>query len=150
MNKMIKIWGTLCLMLLVQLVQAQTQNITVYPTDKFLENCLAHIEGQTNGGCSGCLRVAREKWEDDVEKKYEELMAVSNDREKQMAKSMHNSWLKYKEQHFKFLEEMYGEKTGTGQIILEEEKMKVVKHYALRIKGVLDTFSVCHLSNRAN
>src|SRR5688572_1268283 len=98
MNKMIKIGGALCMMLLVQMVQAQTQYITTHPTDKFLENCLAHVEGQTNDGCMGCLRVAREKWEHDVDKKYEDLIAVSSDREKQLLKSMHNSWLKYKEQ----------------------------------------------------
>ena len=133
MNTAIKILGAFCILLLVQTAQAQTKRNSI---DQFLEDCLSHIEGKTDEGSAGCLRVAREKWEQEVEKSYEEIMAGVNDREKQSIKSMHSSWLKYKEQHFKFLDDTYGERTGDWKIMLEEEKMKVVKYYALRLDMV--------------
>lgn len=145
MNATIKILGAFCILLLVQAVQAQTKTNSI---DRFLEDCLSHIEGKTDEGSAGCLRVAREKWEQEVEKSYEQLMASSSDRDKQLIKAMHTSWLKYKEQHFKFLEDMYGERTGDWRIMLEEEKMKVVKYYALRL-DVIESVSVYHLGATA-
>lgn len=145
MKRISKSLVALLTLVLVQTAQAQTK----HPLDQFLENCLGHVEGQTHSGCEGCVKVTREKWEEEVESNYTEMLSVATDSEKQLFRSMHSGWLRYKQLRFKLLEDMYAEKSGTWAIRLEEEKLKVVKNYAAEVKDVLHSVRTCHVSSTA-
>ncbi len=146
MKAILKSLTVFCMVAGVQTVQAQTES----QIDKFLQNCLSHTEGQTPGGCAGCLKASREKWEVEISEEYHTILSVSSDRERLLFKSMHNGWLKYKESRFRFLEDMYGEKPGKWMVVLEEEKMKIVKQYAQEMKEVLHSVRVAHLHPSLN
>ncbi len=117
--------------LFISNVNAQSK----HPIDKFLEDCLGHVEGLTKAGSDGCIKVAREKWEEEVHVNYMSLLSISEDQEKQMLKSMHLEWIKYKIVRYKLLDDIYSKKKGGDHIAtLESEKMKIVKSYALDLK----------------
>jgi uncharacterized protein YecT (DUF1311 family) len=110
-----------------------------HPIDQYLENCTGHIEGHSSAGYIGCMEIATEKWNTEVQANYKSLMSNLSDQQKSLLKNAHTDWVKYKEQYFKFLDELYPQKTAESNRSLAYEKMIFVKKYALTLKELQHT-----------
>lgn len=119
----------------------QAQKLT-HPIDQLLHNCLTAIDGQTIDGMVGCMNIAHEKWEQEMEYYLNLLMAKLNDSQKNALKHSQESWLKFREMEYKYLESLYSTKKASSyKPILAEEKMNITKVRSIELKEYYEILS---------
>jgi uncharacterized protein YecT (DUF1311 family) len=110
--------------------------------DQFLHSCLTALDGQTIDGMVGCINIAYEKWEDEMNRYITLLQAKLSDNQKAALRLSQENWLKFKEAEFKFLDMLYSTKKGSSyRPIIAEEKMNVIKARALELKDYYEIMS---------
>ena len=135
MKKSIRYELLLLLLLLPMFVCAQ--DAQKHPIDKALDTCTD--KNPTTGGMVSCTEVAYKKWDQELNKSYQTLMARLKPAGRQLLKSAQLSWITYRDNEFKLIDNIYDGIQGTMYIPMRvDEKMQVVKQRALALASHID------------
>ena len=122
-------------LLLPTLVSAQEAQ--THPIDKALEICTD--KNPSTAGMVNCTDAAYKKWDQELNKNYRTLMARLKPAGKQLLKSAQLSWITYRDNEFKLIDNIYDAIQGTMYIPMRiDEKMQIVKQRALALASHLD------------
>lgn len=105
--------------------------------DKALEACTE--KDPSNGGVITCTETAYKKWDQELNKNYQTLMRRSKPAGKQLLKSPQLSWITYRNNEFRLIDNIYDELQGTMYIPMRyEEKMQILRQRALALSAHVD------------
>jgi len=107
--------------------------------DVRLEQCLALDSNLTTSGMMNCEIIARDEWENEMNKYYKMLMDTLPIEEQTKLKIAQALWLDYKEKEIEFSTTMYYNMTGTlWKIVAASRTCEIVKARALELKSYFD------------
>ena len=120
------------------IVSAQTRR--VHPIDKALEACIE--KDPSTAGMVGCTDIAYKKWDQELNKNYQNLMSKLKPAGKQLLKQSQLTWIAFRDHEFKLIDSLYDDLQGTMYIPMRyDERMEIVKLRALALAAHLDTWN---------
>jgi uncharacterized protein YecT (DUF1311 family) len=136
MNKTSIRYSYLLLLLLVA-TSVCAQEPPRHPIDKALEACSE--KDPSNGGVITCTETAYKEWDQELNKNYETLMRRSKPAGRQLLKSSQLSWITYRNNEFRLIDNVYDQLQGTMYITMRyEKKMQIVRQRALALWAHVD------------
>ena len=106
------------------------QETSKHPIYKALDTCTE--KDPSTAGMVSCTDIAYKKWDQELNKNYRTLMAKSKPAGKQLLKSAQLSWIAYRDNEFKLIDNIYDGIQGTMYIPMRiDEKMQIVRQRAL-------------------
>jgi uncharacterized protein YecT (DUF1311 family) len=138
MNNSIRYSLLLLTLLVPTMVSAQDR--PSHPIDKALEACIE--KDPSTAGMVGCTDIAYKKWDQELNKNYQSLMSKLKPSSKQLLKQSQLSWITYRDNEFRLIDNLYDNLQGTMYIPMRyQEKMQLVKRRTLALADHLDTFN---------
>ena len=132
-------YGLLLLPLLLPTYVCAQEVQKQHPIDKALDICMD--KNPTTGGMVNGNEVAYKKWDQELNKNYQTLMAKLKPAGRQLLKSAQLSWITYRDNEFKLIDSIYDGIQGTMYIPMRVgDKMEVVKQRALALASHIDMF----------
>ena len=111
-----------------------------HPIDKSLEACIE--KDPSTAGMVGCTDIAYKKWDQELNKNYQSLMSKLKPSSKQLLKQSQISWITYRDNEFRLIDNLYDDLQGTMYIPMRyQEKTQVVKRRTLALADHLDTLN---------
>jgi len=103
-----------------------------HPIDVWLEHCIN--SNPTTAGMNTCTAEAINKWDEEMNKVYRELMSRLSVKQKIALKKSQVAWLKFRDEEFNFLDNFYSDFQGTmWSNILMGEKLSILKQRTLML-----------------
>jgi uncharacterized protein YecT (DUF1311 family) len=125
----------LLFILLPTIVSAQEPR--KHPIDEALDICTE--KDPSTAGMVRCTDIAYKKWDQELNKNYQTLMSKFKPAGKGLLKSAQLSWIAYRDNEFKLIDNIYDAIQGTMYIPMRiDEKMQIVKQRALALASHVD------------
>jgi uncharacterized protein YecT (DUF1311 family) len=125
----------LLFILLPTIVSAQEPR--KHPIDEALDICTE--KDPSTAGMVRCTDIAYKKWDQELNKNYQLLMSKFKPAGKGLLKSAQLSWIAYRDNEFKLIDNIYDGIQGTMYIPMRiDEKMQIVKQRALALASHVD------------
>jgi uncharacterized protein YecT (DUF1311 family) len=125
----------LLFILLPTIVSAQEPR--KHPIDEALDICTE--KDPSTAGMVRCTDIAYKKWDQELNKNYQTLMSKFKPVGKGLLKSAQLSWIAYRDNEFKLIDNIYDAIQGTMYIPMRiDEKMQIVKQRALALASHVD------------
>ncbi|MBN2572231.1 MAG: DUF1311 domain-containing protein [Ignavibacteriales bacterium] len=106
--------------------------------DIFLDNCVE--ENQTMSGSAYCYSEAQEKWDEELNRVYQELRSKLNANQNKVLKDAQLKWIVFRDAEFDLLDVVYSTLQGTIYLAdLAYYKMVIVKNRVLELENYLFT-----------
>lgn len=104
-----------------------------HPIDKYLESEIA--KDSTTAGMANASVKAREKWDAEMNKYYNLLMSISDEKSKMILRTAQRAWIDYRDKEFKNIDNIFGQLQGTMYIpMASQSKTEIVKRRAMDLK----------------
>jgi uncharacterized protein YecT (DUF1311 family) len=127
---------TVILFCILNLAFGQTEK--EYPIDIELQNCLDSSENYTTKGMTDCVVRATEKWDEELNKSYKELLALLTAEQKEKLKIAQHQWIDYRDKEIEFSNQVHTDMQGTMWIpAAAKKKLELTKQRALEIEGYI-------------
>jgi uncharacterized protein YecT (DUF1311 family) len=116
---------------------ARAQEQSTHPIDKAFEACTE--KDPSTGGMVQCIDVAYKKWDQQLNRNYQALMAKLNPAGKAALKSAQLGWIGYRDKEFKLIDSIYDTLEGSMYVPMRyDQKMQVVRNRALALATYKD------------
>ncbi len=120
----------------------QDTNNEKHPIDIKREQCLYTDSNQTTYGMMECEAIARDEWNDEMNKYYKLLMNTLTTEQQENLVIAQKHWIYYRDKEFDFSNRMYYDKEGTlWKIVATGRQCEIVKQRALDLKVYYETLS---------
>ncbi len=114
-----------------------------HPIDIELQNCLDSSENYTTKGMTDCVVRATKKWDEELNKKYQELLHLLPSEQKEKLKIAQRQWIEYRNKEIEFSNQIYSEMQGTMWIpVFAQTKLELTKQRALVIEGYIANLTI--------
>ncbi|MCB0712274.1 MAG: DUF1311 domain-containing protein [Ignavibacteriae bacterium] len=122
------------------LYSQDTEIDLVHPIDLALTDCLDIDSNQSTFGMMGCLQVAEEAWDYELNATYKELMGSLDSAGQESLRRAQRAWLAYRDAEFELNGSVHYENLdGTMyHIFAANREMEIVKQRALELRDYLD------------
>ncbi len=123
---------TLILFLSLNRVFGQTDK--EHPIDVELETCLSYSENQTTIGMTQCVVRAIEKWDKELNTKYQLLLNLLTDEQKVKLRNAQRQWLAFRDKEIEFSNQLYTDMQGTmWGIVAAQTKLELTRQRTLEL-----------------
>ncbi len=117
-------------------LSAQSEAQALHPIDSALHKCL---ELNTSSfGVIECELERYRKWNDELDRVYDELMSQVTDQERQMLIEQQVAWVRYRDLQFKMNEKFYGSRGSIWMPVIASAKGNLVKNRVLELQAHLN------------
>lgn len=123
-----------------QIVLSQEQK-AVHPIDKWLQEYENKEENQDTQGMAMGYVEATKKWDAELNKVYKQLMNKLPAKAKESLKTAQKSWLKFRDEEFKFIQVAYDLDGTIWSISKASSSMTLVKERTLSLQSYLDSLN---------
>lgn len=114
-----------------------------HPIDIELQNCLDSSENYTTKGMTDCVVRATKKWDEVLNKKYQELLHLLTSEQKEKLKIAQSQWIEYRNKELEFSNQIYSDMQGTMWIpVSAQTKLELTKQRALVIEGYIANLTI--------
>lgn len=119
------------------------QTVKEYQIDIELQNCLDSSENYTTKGMTDCIIVATEKWDKELNKKYQELLTLLTNEQIEKLKIAQRHWIEYRDKEIEFSNQIYTDMQGTMWIpVAAQTKLELSKQRAIEIEGYIADLTI--------
>jgi len=116
----------------------ETKTKEMHPIDKFLEKCIS--DNSTTDGMNRCTGEATTMWDEEMNKNYNLLMGILDNKEKQQLRDAQVAWINYRDSETDFrMDTLLGLKGAMYSNMATAEKMDIVKRRAFELKQFYET-----------
>jgi len=131
-----KLMLTFIVLLSVNMVFGQSEE--EHQIDIELRGCLNSDENYTTKAMTSCVLTATKQWDDELNKKYQELLPLLTKDQKKMMKNSQRQWINYRDSEMQFSNKLYTDMQGTMWIpISAETKLELTKQRTLELSGYI-------------
>lgn len=118
-------------------------DVSEYPIDIALGECLSIDENQSTQGMIECVRVAEDAWDAEMNSDYKELMGMLDSAGQENLRTAQRAWLKYRDAEIELCAAIYyGNLEGTMYHIMAADRvMSIVRARALELQAYIDMLS---------
>jgi uncharacterized protein YecT (DUF1311 family) len=103
-----------------------------------LQNCLDSSENYTTKGMTDGLVRATEKWEEELNKSWQELLPLLTTEQKGKLKIAQRRWLEYRNKEIEFSNQIYSDMRGTMWTpVAAQTKLELTKQRVIEIEAYM-------------
>jgi len=134
---------TLTAILFCLLNLAFGQTVKEHPIDLELQNCLDSSENYTTKGMTDCVIRATEKWDEELNKNYQELLTLLTAEQKDKLKIAQRKWVIYRNNEIEFSNQLYYDMQGTMWItVAAQTKLDLTKKRTKEFESYIANLTV--------
>lgn len=120
------------------LLSRPSRDEETHPIDGFVNDCIARDNSPAN--LRNCLFVAYEKWDEELNRVYNELKGNLSEKQKAALKASQLKWLEYRDREFDFIDRLYPEKGNANATLRAEDRLRMLRERVLALRGHLHGF----------
>ena len=127
---------TILLSFIIKSVPLFSQNSNQHPIDKWLNDCITQNQSTTE--MLECAKEAYTKWDKELNNVYKELMKLLDSNSQKKLKESQKQWLKYRDEEFSFIGQLYSTKEGTMYLPMRYfDMIEIIKNRVLILKNYI-------------
>lgn len=111
----------LTIFLIITLNRVFCQSDEKHKIDIELQNCLDSTENQTTKGMTDCVINATQKWDDELNVNYKNLLNLLTQVQKDKLIIAQREWIEYRNKEIEFSNQVYSDLQGTMWITVSAE-----------------------------
>lgn len=136
-----KLTLTAILFCLLHLAFGQTEK--EHPIDLELQNCLDSSENYTTKGITDCVVRAAEKWDEELNKKYQELLTLLTVEQTDKLKIAQRKWVEYRNKEIVFSNQLYYDMQGTMWIpVATQIKLDLTRKRTIELESYIANLTI--------
>lgn len=109
-----------------------------HPIDIEMEKCLDLSQNQTTAGMSNCVKLATQKWDNELNVKYQKLLKLLTDEQKEQLKVAQREWIKYRDKELEFSNQFLTNMQGMMWItVASETELNLIRQRAIDLENYL-------------
>ncbi|MCB0803072.1 MAG: DUF1311 domain-containing protein [Flavobacteriales bacterium] len=107
-----------------------------HPIDIELQNCLDSRVNYTTKGMTDCVVQATEKWDEELNKNYQELLTLLTAEQKDKLKIAQREWIEYQDKEIEFSNQLYYDMQGTMWIpVAAQTKLELTRKRTIELES---------------
>ena len=136
-----KLTLTAILFCLLNLAFGQTEK--EHPIDLELQNCLDSSENYTTKGMTDCVVRATEKWDEELNKNYQELLTLLTAEQTDKLKIAQGKWVEYRNNEIEFSNQLYYDMQGTKWIpVAAQTKLDLTRKRTIELESYIANLTI--------
>jgi uncharacterized protein YecT (DUF1311 family) len=129
------------LFFLLNLAFGQTEK--EHPIDLELQNCLDSSENYTTKGMTDCVVRATEKWDEELNKNYQELLSLLTGEQTDKLKIAQRKWVEYRNNEIEFSNQLHYDMQGTMWIpVAAQTKLDLTRKRAIELESYIANLTI--------
>jgi uncharacterized protein YecT (DUF1311 family) len=136
-----KLTLTAILFCLLNLAFGQTEK--EHPIDIDMQNCLDSSENYTTKGMTDCVVRATEKWDEELNKNYQELLTLLTAEQTDKLKIAQRKWVEYRNKEIEFSNQLYYDMQGTMWIpVAAQTKLDLTRKRTIELESYMANLTI--------
>ncbi|MAC94720.1 MAG: hypothetical protein CMC96_04385 [Flavobacteriales bacterium] len=136
-----KLTLTAILFCLLNLAFGQTEK--EHPIDIDLQKCLDSNENYTTKGMTDCVVRSTEKWDEELNKNYQELLTLMTAEQTDKLKIAQRKWVEYRDKEIEFSNQLYYDMQGTMWTpVAAQTKLDLTRKRTIEIESYIANLTI--------
>lgn len=114
-----------------------------HPIDIGLQNCLDSSESYTTKGMTDCVVRATGKWDEELNKNYQELLTLLTAEQTDKLKIAQRKWIEYRNKEIEFSNQLYYDMEGTMWIpVAAQTKLDLTRKRTIELESYIANLTI--------